>query len=91
MEALETVKLTDRQRQVYELVKLIGHSIKEASKILGISKSSVYYHLRRAVEKVERLEAEEKIRKLEERIEKIERELLQHIFEYHILKEFLER
>jgi len=85
--------LTARQRQVYELVKVRGHSIGEAAKALGISKSSAYYHLKRAIEKVERLEARrevfEKIRRLEERIDNLEQEFLEHVLLHH--EESLER
>jgi DNA-binding CsgD family transcriptional regulator len=93
LEFFESANLTTRQRRAYELVILGGHSLREATKIMGLSRSTVYYHISKAVEKIRALQAEkeafERIRRLEERINKLEQNFLKHVFEDHILKDFL--
>jgi transposase len=93
LELFETANLTNRQKQAFELIKLKGHNLKEAAEIMGLSRSTIYYHLKRATEKIKRLEAEkeyqDRIRKLEERISRLEQDFLKHVFEDHIIERFL--
>ncbi|MCL7384394.1 MAG: helix-turn-helix domain-containing protein [Thaumarchaeota archaeon] len=93
LQLLDEAGLTTRQRQVYELIRVRGHSISEAAEALGISRSSTYYHLRRAVEKIEKLKAErefsERLRRLESKVKELEWELAKHRFLEHILRDFL--
>jgi len=93
LEFFESANLTTRQRRVYELVILGGHSLREAAEIMGLSRSTVYYHMSKAVEKIRKLELkreyDEKLRKLEERIDKLEQDFLRHIFEDHVIEKFL--
>jgi len=93
LEIIERAGLTARQRQVYELAKIQGYSVGKVARELGISKSSAYYHLKRAVEKVSRLRAEkeyiERLRDLEDRVRKLEDEFYLHIFRDHILEKSL--
>jgi predicted DNA-binding protein YlxM (UPF0122 family) len=93
LELFETANLTNKQKQAFELIKLKGHNLREAAEIMGLSRSTVYYHMSKAVEKIRKLELkreyDEKLRKLEERIDKLEQDFLRHLFEDHILKNFL--
>jgi DNA-binding CsgD family transcriptional regulator len=86
-------RLTRRQKEIYQLIKLEGYSVEDVCRILGLSRSTIYYHLSKAVEKIEALQAEkeyhDRIRKLEERISKLEQDFLKHLFEDHILERFL--
>ncbi|MCL7384381.1 MAG: helix-turn-helix transcriptional regulator [Thaumarchaeota archaeon] len=92
VQLLEEARLTARQRQILQLVNE-GHSVRDVCRILGLSRSTIYYHLSKAVEKIEALQAEkeyhDRIRKLEERISKLEQDFLRHIFEDHIIERFL--
>jgi transposase len=89
----DEARLTTKQRQAFKLIRLEGRSIREAAEIMGLSRSTIYYHLKRATEKIKRLEAEkeyqDRIRKLEERISRLEQDFLKHVFEDHIIERFL--
>lgn len=45
--------LTDIQREVYRLVKIVGHTQTEAADILGTSIPNINKHLKKAVERIE--------------------------------------
>lgn len=45
--------LTDIQREVYRLVKLVGHTQTEAADILGTSIPNINKHLKKAMERIE--------------------------------------
>lgn len=51
--------LTDIQREVYRLVKIVGHTQTEAAEILGTSIPNINKHLKKAMERIE--EQKEKI------------------------------
>jgi DNA-binding NarL/FixJ family response regulator len=92
VQLLDEARLTARQRQILQLVNE-GHSVRDVCRILGLSRSTIYYHMSKAVEKIKALQAEkeafERIRRLEERISKLEQDFLKHVFEDHIIERFL--
>ena len=45
--------LTDIQREVYRLVKIVGHTQTEAANILGTSIPNINKHLKKAMDRIE--------------------------------------
>jgi RNA polymerase sigma-70 factor (ECF subfamily) len=60
-EAIE--KLPDRQRMVFTMCHVADHSTSEVSQTLGLSEATVRVHLFRAVRKLRKLLASERVRK----------------------------
>ena len=82
----EAVKLTEKQKKVYELVRIKRHTISEAARILGCGKPTAYYHLRRAENKITKFmrdqEIEVEIKRLEEEVRDLRWAIVKHYLEH---------